>query len=215
MSWLARLKKTDPAGIPDGSASLAGVLENLQNPAMPAAANDAVPALGLVSKRQVSSPVSAQAPVSTGAARIVELVPAGVVAPLVTPLKPVSGAVVSMLVSIESPARPDPDRWCWPHSSAMTGREIDTMVERTSLFNRRGLPALQAELLADKLVTRDREADDRRLCLECAHLSRTGGAMRCAQWQRAGLGAPGIPAGLVLVLQRCDAFRDQTPRGAP
>lgn len=89
----------------------------------------------------------------------------------------------------------------------MTGREIDTMAERTALFNRRGLATLEAELLADKLVTRDREADDRRLCLECAHLSRAGGAMRCAQWQWAGLGAPGIPAGLHLVLQRCDGFK--------
>ncbi|WP_157040287.1 hypothetical protein [Polaromonas naphthalenivorans] len=102
---------------------------------------------------------------------------------------------------------PDPDRWCWPHSSAMTGREIDTMVERTALFNRRGLAALEAELLADKLVTRDRDGDERRLCLECAHLSGRAGAMRCAQWQRAGLGAPGVPAGLQLVLQRCDGFK--------
>lgn len=82
------------------------------------------------------------------------------------------------------------------------------MVERTALFNRRGLAALDAELLADKLVTRDREADERRLCLECSHLSRVGG-WRCAQWQRAGLGAPGVPAGLQLVLQRCDGFKDQ------
>ena len=114
---------------------------------------------------------------------------------------------------VQSPVTPkpaqalDPDRWCWPHSSAMTGREIDTMVERTALFNRRGLPALEAELLADKLVNRDREDDDRRLCLECVNLSRAGGAMRCNQWQRAGMGAAGIPAGLVLVLQRCDGFK--------
>ena len=53
------------------------------------------------------------------------------------------------------------------------------MVERSSLFNRRGLQALDAELLADKLVNRDREADERRLCLECSHLSRVGG-WRCA-----------------------------------
>jgi hypothetical protein len=119
------------------------------------------------------------------------------------------------LATLELAALPDPDRWCWPHSSAMTGREIDTMVERTNLFNRRGLPALDAELLADKMVTRDREADERRLCLECAHLSRESG-LRCAQWQRAGLGAPGIPAGLHLVLQRCDGFKDQTSqRAAP
>ena len=189
MSWLARLKKTDPAGIPDGSASHAGVLENLQQPAFAAAANDPVQAPALVASSTVTALVTSQTSVSSGE--------------------------VSTLVSSLALVLQDPDRWCWPHSSAMTGREIDTMAERTSLFNRRGLPALQAELLADKLVTRDREADDRQLCLECAHLSRTGGAMRCAQWQRAGLGAPGIPAGMVLVLQRCDGFRGQAPRGAP
>ena len=70
----------------------------------------------------------------------------------------------------QSAELPDPDRWCWPHSSAMTGREIDTMVERTALFNQRGLPELDAELLADKLVVRDRELDERRLCFECQHL---------------------------------------------
>ena len=125
------------------------------------------------------------------------------------------GAIViptlAALATADPAALPDPDRWCWPHSSAMTGREIDTMVERTAMFNRRGLPALNAELLADKLVTRDRGGDDRRLCLECAHLSRAGGAMRCAQWQRAGLGTPNLPAGLALQLQRCGGFKPQIP----
>ena len=135
--------------------------------------------------------------------------PAQVVGLVANP--PVSSSKISMPVCIQPAAMPDPDRWCWPHSSAMTGREIDTMAERTSLFNRRGLAALDAELLADKLVNRDREADERRLCLECAHLSRAGG-LRCAQWQRAGLGAPGVPAGLELMLQRCDEFKDQNPQ---
>ena len=56
--------------------------------------------------------------------------------------------IVELLASAQMMAANDPDRWCWPHSSAMTGREIDTMVERTALFNQRGLPALDAELLA-------------------------------------------------------------------
>lgn len=120
----------------------------------------------------------------------------------------VSSSKLSPPLSSAAAEMPDPDRWCWPHSSAMTGREIDAMVERTSLFTRRGLGALEAELLADKLVTRDREWDDRRLCLECAHLSGGAGAMRCARWQQAGLGANGVPAGLHLVLQRCNGFKD-------
>ena len=102
----------------------------------------------------------------------------------------------------------DPDRWCWPHSSAMTGQEIDTMVERTNLFNLRGQTTLEAELLAYGLVGRDRDLDNRRLCMECKHLSGPAAAMRCAQWQRAGLGQPGIPAGLQTQLQRCDGFSE-------
>lgn len=104
-------------------------------------------------------------------------------------------------------AIPDPDRWCWPHSAAMTGREIDVMVERTALFYRRGLTALESELLADTLVNRDRQADDRRLCLECAHLSGRAGAGRCSQWQQAGLGEAALPAGLAVLMQRCDGFK--------
>ena len=58
---------------------------------------------------------------------------------------------------------PDADRWCWPHSAAMTGREIETFTARLSRFTDKGLSLDDGEALADKLVTRDREADDRRL----------------------------------------------------
>ena len=122
----------------------------------------------------------------------------------------VSTCKVSTLVSSPAAVIDDPDRWCWPHSTAMTGREIDTMAGRTALFHWRGLAAIDAELLADKLVNRDRDADDRRLCLECAHLSGRAGAMRCAQWQQAGLGASGVPVSLPLALQRCDGFKAAT-----
>ena len=104
----------------------------------------------------------------------------------------------------------DPDRWAWPHSQAMTGREIDTLTARLHHFTGRGLAEPDAERAADKLVTRDRDADDRRLCLECVHLSGRAEAMRCAQWQRAGMGAAGLPAGLELMLQRCDGFKAAT-----
>jgi hypothetical protein len=106
---------------------------------------------------------------------------------------------------------PDPDRWCWPHSEAMTGSEITTFTTRLHVFTRRGLVAVDAETLADKLVLRDREADDRRVCLECSNLSR-GSGWRCTQWQRAGLGAAGVPADLARQLQRCDGFSESTPQ---
>ena len=100
--------------------------------------------------------------------------------------------LVATQATVQPPVMLDPDRWCWPHSQAMTGREIDTMAERTSLFNRRGLPALDAERLADKLVNRDRDGDDRHLCVECRHC-RPG--LRCVN-----------KLAVLHVLQRCDHF---------
>lgn len=105
----------------------------------------------------------------------------------------------------------DPDRWAWPHSQAMTGREIDTFTARLHHFTRRGLAEPDAEKLADKLVKRDREADDRRLCLECVHLAgHAAGAWGCRNWQRAGVAIKARDAGLSAALvnqpQRCDGF---------
>jgi hypothetical protein len=110
------------------------------------------------------------------------------------------------------PTNTDPDRWCWPHTEAMNGSEIDTFTQRLHHFTRRGIAESEAQSLADKLVTRDREADDRRTCLECLHLNSGGSAWRCNQWQRAGLGASSVPAELVRHLQRCDGFNDSTPQ---
>ena len=102
----------------------------------------------------------------------------------------------------------DPDRWAWPHSAAMTGAEIETFTARLARFTDRGLGLEDAEALADKLVTRDRESDDRRLCVECVHLTgHSAGAMRCTNWQRAGVAikAPDAQLSPALVCQahRC------------
>ena len=101
----------------------------------------------------------------------------------------------------------DPERWCWPRSTAMTGAEIDNFKARLSKFGDKGLTATDCEALADKLVHRDREADRRRVCLECRNLSGYGPALwRCSNWKAAGVGASGLPFDLVLMLQRCDGF---------
>ena len=100
---------------------------------------------------------------------------------------------------------PDPDRWCWPNSDAMNGAEIDTFTARLARFTDKGVNLDDGEALADRLVMRDRESDDRRLCLECRQLAGFG-PWRCNQWRRAGLGQPGIPADMVRQLQRCDGF---------
>jgi hypothetical protein len=80
----------------------------------------------------------------------------------------------------------DPDRWAWPHSQAMTGREIDTFTARLARFTDKGMCLDAAESAADRLMRRDREQDDRRLCLECRHLSGAS-AWRCGNWRSTGV----------------------------
>lgn len=101
------------------------------------------------------------------------------------------------------------DRWAWPASTAMTGAEIDTFMARLARFTDKGLDLDAGERLADKLVRRDREQDDRRHCLECLHLN---GGGRCGNWQRAGVAIRArdsqLPADFVNQLQRCSGFSD-------
>ena len=101
---------------------------------------------------------------------------------------------------------PDPDRYCWPHSPAMNTREIDTFTARLARFTDKGLRLDDAERLADQLVIRDREGDDRRLCLECVHLQGYG-PWRCGNWKHADVPPYGVARDLVLMLQRCDGFQ--------
>lgn len=98
-------------------------------------------------------------------------------------------------------ASTDPDRHCWPHSSAMNTAEIDRFLSRQAGFTNKGLTVDQAEALADKLVLRDRDGDDRRACLECSHL-RGLAKWRCGNSVRAGVGSD-LPLELVLALHRC------------
>lgn len=72
--------------------------------------------------------------------------------------------------ALPPPPAADPDRACWPHSAAMNAAEIERMVHRLALFDGRGMTVPEAERLADKLVTRDREEGDRTSCAECHRL---------------------------------------------
>lgn len=105
----------------------------------------------------------------------------------------------------------DADRWCWPHSSAMNSAEIDTFAARLNQFTDKGMACKDCEALADKLVLRDRDQDDRRVCLECKHFAGYGArSWRCGNWQVAGVAIHSrdaqLPADLVMQLQRCDGF---------
>ena len=103
------------------------------------------------------------------------------------------------------------DRHCWPNSPAMNGREIETFMARLARFTTKGVTHDDGEALADKLVVRDRQQDDRGLCLECNHLTGHGArSWRCANGTSAGIAMNSrnaqLPAELVLQLQRCDGF---------
>lgn len=99
----------------------------------------------------------------------------------------------------------DPDRWCWPHSVAWNSKEIDTFTARLARFTDKGLGLEDAERLADALVSRDRQGDDRRLCLECT-LLQGAGRWRCGNWQQADVAREALARDLVLRLQRCSGF---------
>lgn len=101
----------------------------------------------------------------------------------------------------------DPNRWCWPHSTAMNSAEIDLFLSRLARFTDKGLSYGDAERMVEKLVIRDREGDDRRLCLECSHLQ---GSWRCGNHVRAGVGRD-LPFELVLMLQRCPGLQGARP----
>lgn len=97
------------------------------------------------------------------------------------------------------------DRCCWPHSTAMNGHEIHTFMVRLGSFTDKVVDPTEAERQANKLVARDREGDNRRLCLECAHLG-SAGRRRCGNWQRAELGNAALPLDMVFFLHRCHGF---------
>lgn len=105
------------------------------------------------------------------------------------------------------------DRWCFPNNTAMTGGEIDTFAARLARFTVKGVTYADAEFIADRLVQRDRENDERRLCLECMHLGGYGRASwRCGNWQAAGIAVRThdnqLPGDFAQLLQRCDGFTD-------
>lgn len=90
------------------------------------------------------------------------------------------------------------------HASGWSDDEITTFLARVRCIARfRGLD--DAEHLAERLTLRDRQADDRRMCVECQELEASG---RCAAARRGAIPDAGL--GLVPVshlLMRCGAFR--------
>ena len=82
----------------------------------------------------------------------------------------------------------------------------DTFSARLGLFTGRGLSVKDADELAKRLRRRDLEQDDRRVCLECRHMSGDVQRSRCSQWRKLWIGDASMPADLVATLQRCAGF---------
>lgn len=100
----------------------------------------------------------------------------------------------------------EPDRHCWPNSAAMNTREIERFTQRVEWFILRNVNPVKAEKLADMLVRRDREGDDRRLCLECAGLDSKG---RCTPAQLGRIeGVAGLLEPVPHILHRCEGFEE-------
>ena len=95
----------------------------------------------------------------------------------------------------------------------MNTAEIDAFTARLARFTDKGLSLDDAEALADKLVTRDRDNDSRRLCLECAHLQGVG-RWGCGNWKQAAVctrpADAGLAHGLVVMPQHCPGFKEHT-----
>jgi hypothetical protein len=99
----------------------------------------------------------------------------------------------------------DPDRWCWPNGPAMNGQEIAVFNRRNNLFLAHGWDV--AEAVADRLVRRDRESDDRVVCLECVHYTKRWCANAKAAELSPSKSSIQIPTDLISLLQRCPAFQ--------
>ena len=89
------------------------------------------------------------------------------------------------------------------HEGCWSGAEIATFVSRSARFVQLGRS--DAEHLAEVLTLRDRQGDDRRMCLECRELEESG---RCAAARRGALvGADRNLEPMPAILTRCEGFR--------
>lgn len=87
---------------------------------------------------------------------------------------------------------------CW------TDADIEAFLARRSRLMRWGWSEVDAERLAERLVSRDRDTDDRVSCIDCRHY-RPG---RCSNHRSAGLTVADLGRDLASTLQRCGGFTE-------
>ena len=96
-----------------------------------------------------------------------------------------------------------------------TTRSIVAKLSREGVYKKKeyvgktGEKPVKKDALADKLAVRDYERDDRRMCLECKHLQRSGACWVASQGHLKYASTKHAPVRDILF--RCDAFTFQTP----
>lgn len=82
--------------------------------------------------------------------------------------------------------------------------DIRRFTLRVAMFKRRRVPEATAERWADRLALRDQQLDDRRVCVECAHIQDDRGCFPASQGRikSASRSLTVIP----FLLQRCTHF---------
>lgn len=88
------------------------------------------------------------------------------------------------------------------HAGGWDDAEIDAFTARQARFTRMG--RADAEHLAERLTLRDRQHDDRRLCLECTALAENRRCLVAARGRLAGADRRLEP--VPTILQRCPGF---------
>ena len=88
---------------------------------------------------------------------------------------------------------------------AWTDADIVAYLGRRARLVRWGWTEANAERLAERLVKRDREQDERVSCTDCRHY-RPG---RCGNHRTAGLYSSEVGRDLATLLQRCPGFETQ------
>jgi hypothetical protein len=156
---------------------------------------------GVLSVLSVRAPLVSEKREAANEARVSERT----TAPSVVPIEP------SPAPSASRPYRLSPTAADRCHAGGWDDAEIEGYTARVTLFMRRGVNATDADDLAEALTLRDRNGDDRRLCLECVHLSgRDPGAWRCRSARAAGVLAE-LPGDLVTQCQHCPIYQEVTP----
>ena len=90
------------------------------------------------------------------------------------------------------------------HAGGWGDAEILSFRKRQSLMLARGYAPEDAESMAEALTLRDRQGDDRRICLECTHLGERGRCIAASAGRIKGADRRLEP--VPTILQRCEAF---------